>query len=57
MKDRINQLLSMILPEDQHDIWLNSFNYYFNMSPQEAIDGGDKDKVISYLRFHVYGPY
>jgi hypothetical protein len=57
MKDRIDQLLSMILPEDQHDIWLNSFNYYFNMSPQEAIDGGDKDKVINYLRFHVYGPY
>lgn len=58
MKTETKQLLTAIMgdTEDQY-LWINGYNTFFNMSPQEMIDQGREDEVASYLEWAAYGPY
>lgn len=56
MKPETEQLLSFIIGQEDYDVWLNSYNKAFDMSPQEMIDLGREEEVISYVRWAVYGP-
>jgi hypothetical protein len=53
----IKKLLTILFDEDLHDKWLNGHNLKFGMTPQEMIDSGREEEVLSYLDYSVYGPY
>ena len=58
MKDVTKKLLAAILESEEHQgLWLNSHNTNFGMHPQEMIDQGREDEVISYLLYAIEGPY
>ena len=56
-KQDIKKLLTILFDEDLHDKWLDSHNLEFGMTPQEMIDSGREEEVLSYLDYAVYGPY
>ena len=56
-KQDIKKLLTILFDEDLHDKWLDSHNLVFGMTPQEMIDSGREEEVLSYLDYAVYGPY
>jgi hypothetical protein len=56
-KQDITKLLTILFNEDLHDKWLDSHNLAFGMTPQEMIDSGREEEVLSYLDYAVYGPY
>jgi hypothetical protein len=57
MKPETEHLLSFIIGYEDYDTWINGYNKAFDMSPQEMIDLGREDEVVSYLKWAVYGPY
>jgi len=57
MKSETKELLSFIIGHEDYDTWINGYNKAFNMSPQEMINLGREDEVVSYLKWAVYGPY
>lgn len=57
MNIEIKKLLTILFPEQAHDLWLNSINKEFGMTPQEMIDSWREEEVIAYLDYAVYGPY
>ena len=58
MKPETKQLIIAIMEdtEDQY-LWTSGYNTFFGMSPQEMIDLGREDEVVSYLKWAAYGPY
>ena len=56
-KQEITKLLTILLDKDLHVKWLDSHNTAFGMTPQEMIDSGREEEVLSYLIYAVYGPY
>lgn len=56
MKPETKELLSFIIGQEDYDTWINGYNKAFNMSPQEMINLGREDEVVSYLKWAVYGP-
>lgn len=56
-KQEIKKLLTILLPEEMHSVWLDGHNLAFGMTPQEMIDSGREEEVLNYLDFNVYGPY
>lgn len=54
--NNITWLLSRVLPEEYHETWLAGFNKDFGDTPQNLVDKGQEDMVISYLRSWAFGP-
>jgi hypothetical protein len=57
MKEKTRHTLSFIVGQEYWEDWLQGYNKAFDMSPQEMIDLGREDEVISYLEWAAYGPW
>lgn len=55
-KQEIKKLLTILFAQELHDQWLDGHNLAFGMTPQEMIDSGREEEVLSYLDHAVYGP-
>jgi hypothetical protein len=54
----VEDLLSQIVASDiARETWMNGMNLAFGMSPLAMIRAGREEEVISYLRYHIEGPY